>query len=131
MSAVGQDDRESLFSVYAGWMSEIAVKVVGQFEKDPTKIAVVLLDNEDEHFGHLKDELVPQDQWEVIQDADDGAICVECGVVDWSTIEFICTVCPDVSGLLERQTTVGHIYALVLAKGGVSVYEVPYTGGDA
>lgn len=129
MSAPGDKERDSLFYSNVDRLSELAARAVMILEKNPAEVAVVAIDVDDPEWTHLVRELMPGTNWDTFRDQ--GLMPVARGSVGWGTVEYICFVCPDVNGLLEREATPGHLYALVLARGGVSVYEVSYAGDQA
>ena len=70
--------------------------------------------------------LMPNHDWQRYRDR--GETPLANGSVLWSTVEYICRCAPDVNIVLTKAPPDGHVYAFVMAAGGVSVYVVPHTG---
>ena len=119
--------RDEIFYKNRSRLCELATRAVFTHEKTPDQVAVIVVQADDPYWGQLANTLMPDADWDAIRAQ--GMEPLARGSVEWSTVEFICEVCPDVSQLLRREPTPGTLYGIVCAENGVAVYEVPYTGG--
>jgi len=129
MESAANEERERLFNENVERLTELAARAVLIRGMDPERVAVVAIHVDDPDWTDLAERLMPGTDWDAFRNQ--GLMPIARGSVEWGTVEYICAVCPDVSGVLDRESTLGHLYAFVLAEGGVSVYEVPYTGAEA
>lgn len=92
---------------------------------DPGTLVAACIMVDDPLWGDLATRLVPDHDWQ--QYRDKGADPIARGVLVRSTVaDLFNEIRPDVAKLLRQGAPLGHVHAVILAKEGFSVYELPY-----
>jgi len=122
----GEEERDRMFYLNYDFLSHKAYRAVSVLNMSPSEVAVVVINVDDEAWTELANILTPGKDWQKYRDR--GEIPISRGSVTWETVELVCSVVPGIDKVLKMKPSDGHLYALVLAAGGASVYEVPFDG---
>lgn len=101
-----------------------AYKAIHVRKFKPNEVALVAIDVDDPDWRKFADHLMPGEDWEAIRAK--GLKPVARGIVTWEVVEYVKTVCPDITEGISTSPREGHLYCFVMAAGGVAVYEIPY-----
>ena len=119
-----ETERQEIFDQTAERLAEVATRFVTVLGHTPTEGAMVAIHVDDPEWTELAEILMPGIDWQPFRDR--GAKPIAQGSVMWGTVEVICARAPDIAVILTEAPPEGHLYALVMAGGGVAVYAVPY-----
>lgn len=116
--------RHEFYKANYGNLVDKAYRAINELKIEPSEAAVVAIDVDDPDWSDLANQLMPGEDWQATRDA--GMRPVARGSVTWEVVEYIKAVAPSIAEGIEGPPKEGHLYAFIMAAGGVSVYEVPY-----
>ena len=121
----GTYKRDLIFQDSAAAFERCAHRAVTIHNGSPEDMMLVAIHVDDPEWRSLVDHLMPDNEaeWQSYRDA--GMLPIARGTVTRDLLELVSTMVPALSTAVNRQPTAGSMYALVLAEGGASLYEVP------
>lgn len=121
-----EQERHEIFDQCSDRLTKMAERFVHVKQHHPSEGAMIAIHVDDPTWTELVELLMPGYDWQPYSDR--GERPVARGSVMWGTVEVICSAVPDIAMILKKAPPSGHMYTLILAGGGVSVYAVPYGG---
>jgi hypothetical protein len=126
VSMMKDELRQEIFDANSDRLIEKAQRAVNVLGMLPKDVVVVAIHVDDPEWTDLANKLVPGEDWQRFRDR--GELPIARGSASWGVAEYIQHVCPDVAIAIEAGPPEGHLFAFVMAAGGVSVFAVPYSG---
>ena len=118
--------RDEIFNDSAVRLSEKAHRAIAVLGLDPSEVVTVAIHVDDQAWRDVVDALMPDEDWQQYRDR--GEMPIARGSVrSEGLLDYISVVAPAVSRVVAKPAPPGHLYALVMAGGGVTIYTVPWT----